>query len=604
MKPINLGLVQHALATMKTRFDMIGHQPSDTQWEALEDLLTCLDDMAMGSAKKTVYLSSLDPGLGKTTALKYYLDKLLAQHLPPYSEVGCLICLNTLDEVERLIDDVTIPKDMLGVWTSRDDLNHRGRSDRENAQVLITTHARVLKETTGSELWMTESLYFRGQVRQLRVWDEEFLPGSPISLSINDVMTTLKFLQSISGELRNSVKAAFDEIETLADRSVYAVPDFMGETGTSLNELVRSVAHLRGRSPLADELEASMHALSIISGRRVVVRRDNREGNACVDYRDTVPPDLAPILVLDASGRRGVRVLYEDMRLKRGMVTPLKSAPKCYRNLTTHVWRRGGGKSSWETPESAQQMLDGIASTILRKPKEDWLIVHHKADPTRGIPDIESELKRRLNLTTFSRVRFRNWGAHKATNQYAHIHNIVLAGTIFYRTSQYEARKRLGAALSADQPSIPDDEMKEFMVGESANDLLQAACRGAIRLSRGDTCPPSNLYLIAAPVSGIEKALPRIFPGAKIKPWLPVKLDLKGNPERAFKIVLRWKKTAKPGDVLVFKELATRLDISLRQFKDTVRRDKKFLRSIEAEGFTEWSPHKYATGYQLENQLL
>ena len=300
MKPINLGLVQRSLANMKTRFDKIGHQPSDLQWQALEDLLACLDDMATGSAKQTVYLSSLDPGLGKTTALKCYLDQLLMQHLPPYSEVGCLICLNTLDEVERLIDDVAIPKDMLGVWTSRDDLNQRGRSDRENARVLITTHARVLKETTHAELWMTESLFFNGQVRQLRVWDEEFLPGSPISLSVNDVLATLNRIQTVSVDLRNMIKVAFDEIDSLPDRSVYEIPDYMRETGTSLSALLRTIAHQRGRSSIANEIEGSMEALSVISGRRVIVRRDNPGGNACVDYIDSIPQDLAPILVLDA----------------------------------------------------------------------------------------------------------------------------------------------------------------------------------------------------------------------------------------------------------------------------------------------------------------
>ncbi|CAA2141966.1 hypothetical protein [Hyphomicrobium sp. ghe19] len=604
MKPFNLGPVTRALSTMRTRFEAVGHKPSAAQWEALEDLVRCLDSMAMGTAKQTVYLSSLDPGLGKTTALKCYLHQLLAQHLPPYSEVGCLICLNTLDEVERLIDDVGIPEDMLGIWTSRSDLNVRGRADLQNAQVLITTHSRVLKETRRSEFWLTESLYFKGQPRQLRVWDEEFLPGTPISLSVNDVMATLKRVQSASGELRNRIKAAFDEIDGLPDGSVYTVPDYMGDTSTSLKELLKTIAPLRGRSPIADEMEASMEALSIISGRRVVVRRDNPEGNACVDYVDTIPPDLAPIVVLDASGRRGVRVLYEDMEDKRGMITPLKSAPKSYRNLTIHVWRRGGGKSSWATPDGAPQMLDGIASTICRKPQEEWLIVHHKPDQVRGIPDMDTALHRRLSLTTYNRVSFRNWGAHKATNAYAHISNVVLAGTLFYRTSQYEARKRLGAALTADHPNIPEKQMKEFMVGESANDVLQAACRGSIRRSLGDTCPPSNLYLIADPRKGIEKALPRIFPGAKIIPWLPVKLDLKGNSEKAFKIVLRWKKTAKPGDVLTFKELAACLDISLRQLKDTVRRNTKFMRSIEAEGLNEWGSNKYSIGYRLEDPLV
>jgi hypothetical protein len=248
MKPINLGLVSRTLLSMQDKFQNNGHCPSSEQWDALADLVNCLDGMARGTAEKTVYVCSLDPGLGKTTALKCYVDQLLTQQLDPYSDVGCLICLNTIDEVQRLIEEIGIPKDMLAVWTSRDDLNRLGRSDRENARVLITTHARVLQQTSNTAFWTADKLYYKGSVRKLRVWDEEFLPGSPISLSVDDVMTTLKRLHSVSPELRDSIKTAFDEIDLLPDRSVYVMPDYMRDTGNRLNDLLRSIAHLRKSS--------------------------------------------------------------------------------------------------------------------------------------------------------------------------------------------------------------------------------------------------------------------------------------------------------------------------------------------------------------------
>ncbi len=594
----HLDLVFRTMKSLENRFNRYGHQPSQHQWEALTDLVRCLDQMALGVADKQVFLSSLDPGVGKTSALKAYVDQLLAQPSRPYSEVGVMICLNTLDEVAKMVDDIGIPKEMLGVWTSRKDLNSMGRPDLENARVLILTQHRVLKETAQG-LWAADKLHYQGKVRQVRVWDEEFLPGSPISLSVNDVMITLKSVQKVSASLRNNIKKAFDEIETLPDRTPYVVPDYMGDEGVNLNDLLGTIAYQRGRSELVDEVEASLEALARISGKRVVVRRDNPEGNACVDYTDTVPGDIAPVLVLDASGRRGVRVLYEDMHTKRGLITPLKSASKDYSNLTIHIWRKGGGKASWEDPVGSSMMLDGIAATILKKPKEDWLVIHHKHDATRGIPDIASEMKRRLTLSSFKLTKFRNWGAHKATNEFADVANIVLAGTLFYRPSQYEARKRLGAGLTPDSPFPSDDELKDFQVGESANDILQGACRGAIRKSVDGGCPVTNLYIIASPGTGIENALARVFPGAKIVPWLPVKLDLKGNSQSAFKVLMKWKKKHSNGDFIRFKDLATRLNISLRQFTDTVRRDTKFLRSLEAEGFVEHVPNQYAVGYRL-----
>jgi hypothetical protein len=88
-----------------------------------------------------------------------------------------------------------------------------------------------------------------------------------------------------------------------------------------------------------------------------------------------------------------------------------------------------------------EALLDGIAETINSKPEEDWLVVHHKD----GIGvDCVPELQKRI-AGDGARVKFLHWGNHHATNDYADVPNVILAGTLFYRPSYYEALTRLAA---------------------------------------------------------------------------------------------------------------------------------------------------------------
>jgi hypothetical protein len=93
-----------------------------------------------------------------------------------------------------------------------------------------------------------------------------------------------------------------------------------------------------------------------------------------LDYRETLPQGLAPLVVLDASGR--VRSTYSQWEENRDGLVRLSPAPKSYKNLTVHCWQRGGGKSAFN--QNGRTLIEGIVSTINTKPDEDWLVVFHK----------------------------------------------------------------------------------------------------------------------------------------------------------------------------------------------------------------------------------
>ncbi len=106
-----------------------------------------------------------------------------------------------------------------------------------------------------------------------------------------------------------------------------------------------------------------------------------------------------------------------------------------------HCWIRGGGKSSFR--RKGDEPVAGIISTINMKPDQECLVVCHKAD---GIGfDVEEKVRSLLTFKHECMVHFLTWGNHHGTNAYAHVPNVILAGTLFYRVSHYEALTRLAA---------------------------------------------------------------------------------------------------------------------------------------------------------------
>src|SRR5580704_5572124 len=94
-----------------------------------------------------------------------------------------------------------------------------------------------------------------------------------------------------------------------------------------------------------------------------------------------------------------------------------------------------------------------------------------------------------------------------AARSLPNVPNVILAGTLFYRPSYYEALARLVADRRPAQGAIDDATFDDVMLGEHRHLILQALCRGSVRRCQGDVCAPCNAYIIATTRSGIPAAL-------------------------------------------------------------------------------------------------
>lgn len=568
------------------------HRPSEDMWDALVDLTMTLENMAVGRSQPKFFLSSLDPGVGKTQTITHFVDVLLSQ--PSCDDVGVVLCVGRLSEVKSLVSNMGVPSDNLAIKTSNEELNALGDAEIDKAQVLITTQQMLEKKLNGRPFSEASTFFYRGKPRAVRIWDKSYLPGQTITLNRDDVAFLFKPLRYTFAALTDQLERLFVALRDVEDGTVMELPDFATDNAVDLNDILSLFDGSRDNDDrkLKEDQRMSVSSLWFLSGKTVTIRRDGQMGNTVIDYRDTLPDDLVPMVVLDASGR--VRETYRDLEQSRGTLVRLKTAVKRYDNLKLHIWQTGGGKRAFQT--KGDKLAEGIAKTINTKPDERWLVVVHRPDGRVG--DVERTV-RELVTALPQNVTFITWGQHMATNDYVDVSNVILAGTLFYRPSYYEALKRLAAGRSARDGVVTKDEIKRVMVGEHAHSVLQALCRCSVRRCDGEFCHPCDAYVIASVKSGIPAALPSIFPGCHVVRWRPIERSLRGHVKSAVEMIEEWATSANEGDTLPFKQVSKRIGVARQDFKNNVRLHPEFIEAISELGVVEWGKGRYYTTFAL-----
>ena len=568
-------LSTRTMTTLRAYFDERGHDPSPDHWEALADVACTLEAMATGTASPSVYLSAIDPGVGKTQTLVHFSRALVAS--PAHAHVGVVICVGRLSEAQAIAQALDIPASKLAVLTPSDkELSATTDTLPNDAQILVTTQQKIERATDGRSFGNTATFYYRGLPRQVRAWDEAFLWGAAVTLNRDDLLFLPKLIRLYSTECADAVMDFAAGLRHVVDGAAVEVPDFAATYGLSLHEVLATAAGATGR--LRDDQQMAATALLALNGRTARVRRDGRTGNTLLTYRDTLPEDLAPLLVLDASIR--VRQTYALMQRHRGSMVQLKSAVKDYAPLTIHTWQTSGSKSGFE--KNGEGLAKGIASAVLTKPTEQWLAVVHL---TGGrVRDVERAIRRHLPAGISCNLQTITWGTHMARNDFADMPNVILAGTLFMPPSFYTALTRMAQNRDVGPSLASSEEVEETMRGEHAHHCLQAICRGRVRRSMGAQCHPMSAYVIASARSGIPQDLTTIFPGCSVVPWTPSKRNLQGHAKAALDFV---RSAAERGESWIgFAAIRTALRIKDKgNFRKRVQNRPDFIGAARALGF-------------------
>jgi hypothetical protein len=568
--PSHPSLSQQTMAGLIVEFDKYGHKPSEKMWAALEAAAQNLQDQADGVAGESIYVSSLDPGVGKTQTLIHFLRVLVAS--PDHADVAVLVCVSRLEQVKAIVEAAGLSPSDFAVITSDSGLNDLGADDPTTARVLFTTHQMVLKRAGGGDFRDARDFHYRHEPREVRIWDEAILPGETLTVSRYQLSSLFEPLAYLFPALVRDLEALFERVKVANTGDQIELEDLSTKHRISAGAAIDALLARGYKNPTYVE------TLWKLFGRMVSVRHDGPSKATMLDYEETLPKGIAPMLVLDASAR--VRRTYDLWARDRGGMVCLPSAPKDYRNLRLHVWNRGGGKGAFR--RHTEELIDAIASTILTKPNEEWLVFFHK-----GVVRGEFADHVRALLPETAGVHFVNWGAHDATNAFAHVSNVILAGTLFYPESYYEALGRMAQGRPSSSGAFSEEELKRVCLGEHQNVVLQAVCRGAVRRCEGDQCPNTDAYIIARTETGIPSSLSRIFPGAVVVPWKPIKRALTGKVAEAITYLDRCfhgEPTAEVRPHVIMQHIG----VSDRSnFRKTIRQHPDFIDALAERGIVE-----------------
>ncbi len=490
-----------AYENMMTEFKSRNHQPAEPMLKGLRSIHETLTKMLEGTACNRYYLSSLDPGVGKSTAIISWLNARL-ENPRAYGGKGVLICLERLEEIRRYVDDGKLPEDSYAVMVSERDelgreLNSRGAGqDRASeAVVLFTTKAQIKIRCNGRNFNSVSSLYYRGKPRAIKVWDESFSVGTEVTLNPHDLGKLFSGLGEKDGKLPKLVSNIIDDIANCKAGDIYTFPLFP----LSRSELANTI---QWKTDTERELADLLGQLSW----QPVTIREYKGKNYVVDCVQAIPEDFSPCLILDASGR--VKESYHLQHKYQKNVEYL-TAPdqyKSYRNLTINVWRRSSSKIALLN-DQAEIALE-ISKVIAGRPEEEFLILHYLSQMY-----LINFVLKQLPQEDHRRVKSLTWGKHTAVNTYGDIPNVIIISPYYYRLHNYEALTRAATMTRTSMGSMSQEEISRIRKGEIAHNLLQGALRGSARKSEGDTCYKSRLWLITAPKTGVETELPTVVSG-------------------------------------------------------------------------------------------
>ncbi|MEA1675251.1 hypothetical protein [Nitrospirillum sp. BR 11163] len=557
-----------------------GQSPSLDQANALHDLMDTMVDMANGISSSCYYLSSLDPGLGKTTAVVSFLQALCASNQHP--GVAALVCMARREEIRDILKDAGLPPESFAVlagkapegpraadWVDLDDLSP---TPPHQARVLFTTQAMVRVRCAGqASFGEVSDFHYQGHPRQVRIWDETFDVAEGLAVDLDAIARVLKTLRDRSADTTDALDDLRDVAKRLDDGTVYPVPDLASPFGLALKDILRRHGHR-----LSSDDRDILQQLTALSGQHCVVRHHQNK-RFLLGKATPIPADIAPVVILDASGR--VRETYALWERHRGNLKRLEGAAKDYGHLTIHHWPKGGGRETIKA--DVPTYADAVASVINSRPDEDWLVVHHKEED--GFDFAEAI---RVTLDKPDRVEFLTWGRHHGTNRYGHIRNVILVGAMYQRDMDYEGRWHACADIPPNRQRCPEDDRAAVEEGEYRHMVLQALCRAVVRRNDNGACPPCTAYVIAKK-GDVVGNLRRTFPGVDIRQWYPSTLEIGGKAGEALQVIRDWLDNGAPGGLLPYTAIARAIGYPPRSFHSKVRQHPKVIARLREWGVTE-----------------
>ncbi len=484
------------------------HVPSQDQLDAIRDLLDTLEAAADGRLSRHAHVSAIPPGTGKSVSILTFASTLCES--PDHDDVGMLILVNRIAEAQDMAEALVRHRNHLCVLTSDWKVNLLGDYDTaDKAQLLVTTQERMrraLKSLDGPFDSATTFTY-RGARRAVVAWDEQLAFNRPIVLDPNGAEALLPTLQKHDWRQAHERLVQWSwECKDAEDDATVEVPDFGEDVPWGdLEEAVQD----------DDNLTALAHALRVISGERVRVKRVGKRSVLITHYPE-LPRSILPIVVTDASAQ--VNASYTKMR-EKGLIKDLKSASKSYANMGLRLVPMACSRSSFrdDQGERGKAVLDTVARYVETVPAgEAILVIGYLGRFTiRGerTPTLDEALRSRLKPEDQQRVSWLHYGRHTSTNVYRETKHVVLMGLHYKPHALHVAATAAAADMNLIHHRPTPSDVADMRDGMLMDATLQAVLRGHARMGSEGRCGECEVVVFQTKQRGLsDDQWRRMFP--------------------------------------------------------------------------------------------
>tara|TARA_B110000977_G_C11077892_1_gene491839 strand:+ start:974 stop:2884 length:1911 start_codon:yes stop_codon:yes gene_type:complete len=479
------------------------HNPSIDERLGVLDLAMAIEAQAREYDIDPVQLSSLSCGVGKTTMIKFMLLEILASDL----DVGAVICLARNQSVINLAKEIEEDSpelfNQVAIYTSTMKISEYGSIPRQyahKAPVVITTQQHLNGKQSKDV-----AFNYKGRPRQVTIWDEAFRLGDVSELSVSDICLVSSSVSKLRIETTDILKDLNKLTETLSSSNEDDVIDIF-----NFSEQLALMGKESYLSTIAsEEIKEKAKTLWELSGRQVSVA-NTINGKVVLRYEETIPEQLLPIVITDASGV--CSHIYKLMSKYKYKVCNRHTASRDNSDITFHVWNIGSGRGNFKFPKEVERRAEGFSKTL--KDIEDTSLIFHfkEMETNQGVLDFPKILRDYTGKN--DNHHYLQYGYHTSTNQYRHIRNIFMFGSINIPPSSAKGN----ALLHSDDKATKAD-INLLRKGEFLSDLLQSVYRGNGRNSIQGKSGKCDVYLMMSQKQGYLSSIKELFRGAKFVDW-------------------------------------------------------------------------------------
>jgi hypothetical protein len=292
--------------------------------------------MATGTAASVYSLCHLDCGVGKTQAIVAYVQTVLEDHQAGLEVPGMVIFSDRLDDLytfpTKSVEGKLIPArgilvdmfpteaereaakkaELFGVFTSCRRRNALGAEPEvsfpdiethNRLPLLFATQERLIRRCADYRSFEAVPHYwFQAKPRPVRVWDEAAWPAKPLSLDPEVAMSLVPGMRRLNPDLADRFFADMVELKGWQKDTLFGMRFYSNEFDVDDDAIYRC-------APNIADVQAAALAVCRLQGQVGIVRRDKyTKETTILSFYNTLPDDLAPMVVCDANGvdRRGI----------------------------------------------------------------------------------------------------------------------------------------------------------------------------------------------------------------------------------------------------------------------------------------------------------